>query len=435
MIFGSRISCSRYSPTLSVMREMRSEHQNRKAQEPRITAFVSQDQKMIKSFQEGKDIYASIASMAFGVPYENCLEFNPITGENQPDGKERRGQAKFIVLGITYGRSVPSIADQLFGKDDTMSEETKLKKAQKIYDAVLNAFPNLRSFMISSQKFAKKHGYTETILKRRRHIPDMQLPEFEFKPMKGYVNPDVDPLDSETLKNKDTIPQYVVDSLDHELKSYKYFGQIARRIRELNEEHIKVINNRPKITDASRKVINSIVQGSAADQTKLAILMLENNEEWKKMGGRLLVPVHDELICEVPLDKWEEGGKLVSDIMKEAASYLPFDSKCDVTTTLRWYGLEYPCVYKKPESIEDISKLSEDEIKWIQYHLIELEYLLPIVKNEDGSPLLGDAAVGVNGKYTLELQNLVEEYIRTRNISSDKFIDHIDKEVVYGQIS
>lgn len=99
ILFGNRIICSRYSPTLSAMREVRSEHQNRKAQEPRITAFVSQDPNMIKSFQEGKDIYASIASMAFGVPYENCLEFHPVTGENQPEGKKRRSSAKTIVLG------------------------------------------------------------------------------------------------------------------------------------------------------------------------------------------------------------------------------------------------------------------------------------------------------------------------------------------------
>lgn len=69
------------------------------AQEPRLTAFVSQDPKMIQSFKDGKDIYASIASTAFHVPYEKCLEFHPETGEYQADGKARRGEAKTIVLG------------------------------------------------------------------------------------------------------------------------------------------------------------------------------------------------------------------------------------------------------------------------------------------------------------------------------------------------
>ena len=68
-------------------------------QEPKITAYVSQDEKMIQAFKEGKDIYAMIASIAFQVPYEECLEFHPVTHEYQPDGKARRGEAKTIVLG------------------------------------------------------------------------------------------------------------------------------------------------------------------------------------------------------------------------------------------------------------------------------------------------------------------------------------------------
>ena len=54
---------------------------------------------MIKAFSEGKDIYATIASIAFNVPYEECLEFHPETHEYQKDGKARRGEAKTIVLG------------------------------------------------------------------------------------------------------------------------------------------------------------------------------------------------------------------------------------------------------------------------------------------------------------------------------------------------
>lgn len=68
-------------------------------QEPKLTAFAAQEPKMIKTFQDGKDIYATIASIAFNVPYEKCLEFHPETHEYQPDGKERRGVAKVLVLG------------------------------------------------------------------------------------------------------------------------------------------------------------------------------------------------------------------------------------------------------------------------------------------------------------------------------------------------
>lgn len=401
-------------------------------QEPKLTAFCSGDEKMISAFQNGRDIYATVAALAFNMPYEKCLEFHPETGEYQPDGKARRGEAKTIVLGINYGRSVVTIADQLFGTNDKMTQDEKVAAAQKVYDSVLNAFPNLRSFMTASAKHVKEFGYTETILGRRRHLPDMQLPEFEFKAMKNYVNPDVDPLDVTTLQDRSSIPERIVRQLEKEFSGYKYFGQIARRTKELYEEGIRVINNRSKINDASRQVVNSIIQGSAAEQTKMAILQLEHNERWREIKGRLLVPVHDELIAEVPIEHWKEGGELLSKCMCDAASFLPFPSKCDVTTTFRWYGVEYPCPYKKPESFVDLESLSEDEVKWVQYHLYDLEYTLPVYKEADGSKPRGDAALGINGKLSEELFASVETYLQKRKISRDKFIGDIEYRVTQG---
>lgn len=397
-----------------------------------MTAFVANEKHMIKAFQENRDVYASIASLAFNVPYEKCLEFHPETGEYQPDGKARRGEAKVILLGLTYGRSVPSIADQLYGKRKDMSDEDKLKGAQKVYDSVLNAFPGLRQVMISSQKFVREHGYTETILGRRRHLPDMQLPEFDFKPLKGYVNPDIDPLDPSTLENKSDIPERIKASLLKELTGYKYFGQVAKRMRELHDnEHIQVINNRPKINDATRQTLNSIIQGSAADQTKLAILNLCTDPDWQKIGGRLLLPVHDELIAEVPIDHWKEGGEILSRCMVQAADFLPFPSKCDVTTTLRWYGMEYPCKYTKPTSLENLSK---DEICWVQYHLFENEYVLPVYKDENGDKPKGDAALGVNGVVSDEYKQAIQDYKNRYSIQTDaQFIEDIERRVVYGE--
>lgn len=405
------------------------------AQEPRLTAFVSGDEKMTEAFKNDRDVYASIASEAFRQPYEKCLEFHPVTGEYQPDGKARRSEAKTILLGILYGRSVPSIADQLYGNRDDMSDDDKIKNATNVYNSVLTAFPKLRNAMNNAQSMARKLGYTTTILGRRRHIPDMQLKEFEFRALSNYVNPDVDPLDIKTLKDKSEIPQRIVDDLTREFKGYKYFGQIANRQRELYDEGIKVYNNRKKINDASRKCLNGIIQGSAADMTKMAILMLENNKDWKSLGGRLLVPVHDELIAEVPMEYWKEGGELLSSIMVEAANFLPFKSKCDVTTTLRWYGVDYPCKYDKPNpltSFEDLQSLSESEMRWIQWHLYDLEYDLPVYKNEDGSKPIGDDALGINGIYFEDLDKYLSEYCYKYKISLEEFIEHIDYFVING---
>ena len=396
-------------------------------QEPKLTAFVGDIKEMCEGFAHGKDAYALIASVSFNMPYEKCLEFHPDTHEYQPDGKARRSEAKSILLGVLYGRSIPSIADQLYGKRDDMTDEQKQKAAQKVFDAVMNAFPGLRNLMINTQNHASQYGYTETILGRRRHLPDMQLPEFEFKAMKGYVNPDVDPLDVNTLENRDEIPKHVVDDLKKEFGKYKYYGQIAKRTKQLyEEEHIRVINNRPKINDATRQCVNSVVQGSAADLTKMAILNLCNNKRWQEIGGRLLVPVHDELITEVPEQYSEEGAKILSDCMCGAASFMPFPITCDVETSYRWYGMEYPCPYPKPESLTDHNS---DEIKWIQYHLVEMEYKLPVYKDENGEKPRGDAAKGVNGVESPEMKADIDDYIKSRHISSEDFIDYIEKEV------
>lgn len=401
------------------------------AQEPRLTAFVSGDKEMIRAFQEGRDVYASIASLAFGVPYENCLEFHPDTHEYQPEGKKRRGEAKTILLGLTYGRSIPSIADQLYGKRNDMSDEEKLSAAQNIYDSVMKAFPALKAIMQKSQAFARKYGYTRTILGRRRHLPDMQLPEFEFVPMKNYVNPDIDPLDTTTLVDSSAIPKRIVDQLYKEFKSYKYFGQIARRTRELYDEGIKVINNRPKINDAKRQTLNGIIQGSAADETKLAILEISRNEEWAKLGGRLLVPVHDEIIAEIPMQNYERGAELLSDLMCQAADFLPFPSKCDVEVSLRWYGMSYPCPYPKPSSLLNNTL---EEVKWVQYMLRECEFVLPVV-DIDGEKPRGDAALGVNGLISDEYIKAIDDYKHFYRIQSDEdFLNHIEARVIYGRV-
>lgn len=400
-------------------------------QEPKLTAFVSQDPNMIKAFMEGKDIYATIASLAFNMPYEECMEFNPITGANQPEGKERRSQAKSIVLGICYGRSTKTIGDQLFGKNKQMTEDDRTKEAQKVYDAVLNAFPNLRAFMVKSQGDARKYGYVETILGRRRHIPDMQLKPYEFKAGKGYVNPDIDPLDPRTLTNTVEIPERIVRQLEKEFANYKYKGQIYKRIKQLDEvEHIHVISNGAKITKATRKCVNSVVQGSAAELTKIAILKVFNDPEWAALGGRVLLPVHDELIAEIPMRNAERGGEILSRLMSEAGNFLPFKINCDVTTTHRWYGLSYPCVYQKPQSIEAPETLSVDEIAWVQYQLFELEYLLPIHKKE-GVKLEGDKALGVDGEWSEAMDNYIADYINRYHIDKDMFLDHIEKQVMY----
>lgn len=67
-------------------------------QEVRLTAHLSQDEKLIQAYKDGKDPYCEIASIAYNVPYDECKEFRP-DGTTNPEGKARRSAAKKIVLG------------------------------------------------------------------------------------------------------------------------------------------------------------------------------------------------------------------------------------------------------------------------------------------------------------------------------------------------
>lgn len=385
---------------------------------------------MIEAFKNNRDIYATIAALAFNCPYEECLEFNPITGANQPEGKDRRSKAKKIVLGINYGMSTKSIGEDLFGKNKNMTEKDRTREADKIYDAVLGAFPSIKAFMDASENNARQYGFVETILGRRRHIPAMQLKPYEFKAGPGYVNPDIDPLDPKTLHKKNELSPKVVAQLEKEFSKYKYKGQIYERIKQLSAQHIIVVNNSTKIAKGKRKCCNSCIQGSAAETTKIALIKVFNNPEWKALGARVLLPVHDELIAEAPLRNAKRAGELLSALMSEAGSFLPFTINCDVTTTLRWYGLAYPCEYTKPESIEHPDQLSESEIAWVQYQLFELEYPLPIHKKE-GVKLEGDKALGVDGEWSEEMDRFIADYMTRYNIGPDQFLDHIENKVIY----
>lgn len=335
---------------------------------------------------------------------------------------------------INYGMSPESIGESLFAGNDTISEEEKTKKASKIFDAVMKGFPDLANAIKSAQAKARKLGYTETILGRRRHHPNMQLPEYEILPMKGYVNPDVDPLDPSTFAVKDAIPDRIVADILKRLKACKYYGAVVKLTKQLAAENIKVVNNSYKIQEASRQVWNSIIQGSAAELTKLAMLKLFNDPEWIQYHGRLLVPVHDELICEIPYEYREKGEEILSRCMVEAGNFLPFAISCDVTTTFRWYGVEVNSLlsYDKPASL-DKDLMTDLNIKWLQTALFESEYLLPVIKGPDGKKPSGDAALGINGVWSQEMDDAIQDYRTYYQLKTDQeFLDHIERKTIYG---
>lgn len=218
-------------------------------QEVRVTAHLAHDNKMIQAYKDNKDVYVEIAALAFHKPYEECLENRP-DGTTNPEGKARRGAAKKIVLGILYGRQISSIAEQL---------NTSTKEAQQIYDSVLNSFPELAQFIEESKAMAREHGWVSTVWGRRRQLPNMQLPLYEFSYANG-INPDFDPLlDDEELSSE--VPIELVEQYTNQLLRCRGFKQKSQVIQAIEEQGIIVVDNSRKVTDAERQCVNARVQG------------------------------------------------------------------------------------------------------------------------------------------------------------------------------
>jgi DNA polymerase I-like protein with 3'-5' exonuclease and polymerase domains len=296
-------------------------------QEVRLTAHLSQDEKLIQAYKDGKDPYCEIASIAYNVPYDECKEFRP-DGTTNPEGKARRSAAKKIVLGILYGRGIPSIAEQL-GKT--------VKEAQSIYDKVLAKFEGLAAFIEESENMARELGYVTTVWGRRRQLPDMQLPYFEFSYKDGVV-PDFDPLSDSDDDYSTEVPEEVVADLTKKLLNcwgYKKKEELKEKIRA---QGINVKDNGSFIAQAQRQCVNARVQGSAADLTKLAQIELANNEELKSLGFKMLIPVHDEIIGECPIENVKRCAELMSYCMKHAGKDLCVPLSCDVDVFKSWYG-------------------------------------------------------------------------------------------------
>lgn len=293
-------------------------------QEVKVFAELSEDPVMIQALTDGKDVYSMIAAVAFGTTYEDCREFYP-DGTTNKDGKARRTSAKSIVLGILYGRGVDSIAEQL---------GISVNEAQSIKDKVIKAFPNFATFEESTLTMAETKGYVTTLWGRKRRLPEMMLPDYQYEYMDGYG--DFDPLDF-TATVSSEVPYEKVQKYNRMLRGAT-FGRKKKIFEKINAEGVHVIDNTKKIQDTTRECVNARVQGSAADLSKLAGIEIYNNQRLRELGFKLLIPVHDEYIGMAPRETAKECAKLFSKCMSDAARRLSMPITTDVEISDRWYG-------------------------------------------------------------------------------------------------
>lgn len=119
--------------------------------ELRIIAALSEDPSMINAFKEGLDIHSATAATVYNIPISEV-------------NREQRSAAKAVNFGIIYGQSAFGLAQNL-GISRT--------EAKGIIDAYFEQFGTIKSYMDHVIAFAREHGYVETIMKRRRYLPDI----------------------------------------------------------------------------------------------------------------------------------------------------------------------------------------------------------------------------------------------------------------------
>lgn len=301
-------------------------------QEPRCLAHMSDDPHMLQAYLEGKDLYATIASKIYKMPYDECKEFRA-DGTVNPDGKARRTSVKPVLLGLMYGRGVPSIAEQM---------KISTQEAQKIIDDFYAEFPKVKEFVDFAQTFARDYGFVETAWGRKRRLSDMQLPPIEIKPCIKSYSDNFDPFAfdaTESIPQDDYVPDEVYRKY-YTLLNRARGRQQQQKVKELAEQEGYIIkDNRGFIEDAKRQCVNSIIQGSAADMTKLTMIKIFNDEELNKLGYKLIIPVHDEVLGICP----RENAKAVRDRLEYIMVHIvdgkfKIPMKCDIEVTERWYS-------------------------------------------------------------------------------------------------
>lgn len=212
-----------------------------------ILAHLSQDEALIKAFENNKDIHTETASKLFKI-------------EEKEITSDLRRIAKSINFGIIYRMS-----DFRLAKELGITKE----EAKGFINSYFDSYPKIKEFITNQINFVRNTGYSETILKRRRYI------------------------------------------------------------KEINS------NNYLERSAAERIAINSIIQGSAADIMKIAMVRVFNEFKSKKMESKILLQVHDEMLIESPLKEKNEVEKILK-IMMETAYTLNLPLRANIETGKSW---------------------------------------------------------------------------------------------------
>jgi DNA polymerase-1 len=127
--------------------------------ELRILAHFSGDEPLVQAFKEGIDVHKQTAAVVFGIPLDRVTS-------------EQRGQAKTINFATLYGQGAFSLARQLgVGREE----------AKEFIDQYFERFSGVRAYLDEQVASAREKGFVETLMGRRRHIPELQAKNWNVR--------------------------------------------------------------------------------------------------------------------------------------------------------------------------------------------------------------------------------------------------------------
>jgi len=128
--------------------------------ELRLFAHITKDSGLVQAFQSGGDIHAQTARRIFEVP------------EGEPVTHDQRRQAKTVNFAVIYGASPFRVANEL---------GISQVRASELIKAYLALYPGVRAYLETVLDGAREKGYVQTLLGRRRYVPDINSRVFQFR--------------------------------------------------------------------------------------------------------------------------------------------------------------------------------------------------------------------------------------------------------------
>jgi DNA polymerase I len=263
--------------------------------EPRVLAHFTEDESLIGAYVNGRDLYVEMAMKVFGFEEKYCLD-----KAKSPDGTfEPRKAVKSVLLGIMYGMGSKTLSQNL-----GMQEE----QAKQIIADFFKAYPKVEKWIEERIAFAEENQYIETMFGRKRRFPGFKAVAKRYHAVAKKV-----------MDLLGELPDFIWN------EKYKYAVpyDIKREYWDMGKEYAIV----------KRRVINTIIQGSAADIMKLA--MIEVAKLSRKKGWKMLATIHDEILLEVPATISEAEVNEIEKAMLGVVN-LKTPMKVDVAFMYRW---------------------------------------------------------------------------------------------------